>query len=282
MLYNQRIIHNDNGTLRELSRELNDLAAQTAVVNLAVTDDFLYIGSDLPFNHRFFQISVVNAVAGVLSVDIWDGEAWTAAVEVIDGTANSSGVPFAQSGVLSWTLDRNSHWNKEATTENMTGSGLTTRKIYDLYWVRIKASASMTSTTALAYVGHRFADDALLGLSYPDLIRSEILTAFTAAKTNWQEQHVLAAEEIVNDLRQRKIVWNANQVLAWEQFQFAAAHKVAEIIYRSFDGQYEEQRAAAMKAYQRAITQGVFVVDRNENGRIEQRERRPAGRLTRS
>jgi len=164
----------------------------------------------------------------------------------------------------------------------MTGSGLTTRKIYGMYWARITVSASMSASTALAYIGHRFADDNLMTVTYPDLMRSEVLTAFAAGKTSWNDQHLLAAEEILTDLRQRKILWSANQVLAWEQFQFAATHKCAEIVYRAFHGQYEEQRAAAVKSYQKAITQGVFVVDRNENGRVEQRERRPAGVIFRT
>lgn len=282
MLFNQRIIWEDGSTLRDLSRELNDAASGTAVISLDATPtDYIYIGSDLPFNHRCFTIGVANAIASVIDeIEIWDGNAWTPAVDVIDQT-EVGGKTWAQSGIISWVLDRNANWHQESTTEDMTGSGLTTLKIYDMFWIRMSVTAPITTTASLAYVGFRFAKDADLGGYYPDLVRSSVMDAHTSGKTNWDIQHAYAAEEIIRELRKARICWNPNQLFNWEQFNQAAIHKVAEIIFSGFGDAYEEQRKVAMEKYKREVNQGVFVVDRNESGRIEERERRPFTGLTR-
>lgn len=279
MLSNQRIIFDDGGTLKDKSVELNNLFTQNATVDLAVTTDYLYIGSDLPFNHRYFQVSTANTTASVMSVQIWDGNSWADAVDVIDQTS-ASGKTLAQSGIISWARDRDSSWGQESTTENVTG--LTSLKIYDLYWVRLKVSASLSATTALSYVGHRFATDDELGGYYPDLVQSDVMTAFETGKTDWNEQHVLAAEEIIQDIRRKRIAWNRNQVLDWEQFAPAAVHKVASIIMAGFGNDYKEARVSVLADYAKAMNLKIFTVDQDEDGRADDDEKRWDGGIVRT
>lgn len=274
MLTNQRIIHGDGATLRDRSVELNSIFAGAAVLDLAVTDDYLYIGSDLPFNHRYFQVSVANAVVSAVSVDIWDGSSWVAAVDVVDQTA-SAGACFAQSGFISWATPRGSSWGKEETTENVTG--LTTLKIYNLYWVRLKVSASLTGTTAMTYVGHRFATDADLGGYYPDLIQSNVMTAHTSGKSTWADQHFLAAEEMIQDIRRKGIAWNANQLLDWEQFNIAGIHRVAALIMSSMGADFVDARARSLADYREAMSVPALAVDANEDGHKDEEPKRSYG-----
>lgn len=272
MLFNQRIIHSDNGTLEDKSVELNAIFTGSATLDLALTDDYLYIGSDLPFNHRWFEVSSANAVSSTMSVDIWNGNSWNAAVDVIDQTS-SGGKTLAQSGYISWTTDRSESWGQDETTENVTG--LTTLKIYNMYWVRLKVSASLTGSTAVSYVGHKFASDDDLGGYYPDLVSSTIMDAFETSKTTWNEQHFLAAEEIIQDIRRKRIAWNANQVVNWEQFNLAAIHKVALIIMAAFGDDYKDNRLDAKKAYDEAMNLKVFAVDSNADGHVQDVEKEP-------
>lgn len=272
MLFNQRIIHGDNGTLVDLSAKVNDLFADTATIAIVAADDKLYVGSDLPFNHRFFYVSSVNAAASVVTVDIWDGSAWTAAVDVVDQTS-VAGATLARSGVISWTTARDASWGQEATTEEMTGSGITTLKIYDLYWVRLTFSGNLTGTTALQYVGHAFSDDEDLAGYYPDLLRSDVMAAHTTGKTSWRDQHCLAAEECIRLLRKKRVVWSPAQLVAWEQLNLAAIHKAAEIIYAAFGSEYEDRRALAQAKYREELDQ-AFTVDLDEDGQVDEVERR--------
>lgn len=271
MLFNQRIIFDDNGVISDLSVNLNNLFAGTSTVNLALTTDYLYIGSDLPFNHRYFEVSTANANTAVMSVEIWDGNAWNAAVDVIDQTS-SGGKTLAQSGYISWVTDRDSSWGQESTTEDI--AALASLKIYDMFWVRLKVSANLSANTALQYVGHRFANDDDLGGYYPDLVQSTVMDAFETSKTNWNEQHFLAAEEIIQDIRKARIAWNANQIINWEQFNLAAVHKVAANIMFAFGDDYKDNRAEALKQYKDALNLKVFAIDSNEDGHKTEAETR--------
>lgn len=285
MLFKQRIIHGDNGVLKDISVPLNDLlSGQTAALPIVAAQDFLYIGCDLPFTNRFFRMgSVVNAALSAISeIAIWDGGNWVPAVDVIDQTS-AAAATLARNGVVSWTTPRNSGWGQEASTENMTGSGLTTLKIYDFYWVRLRFSVDLTAGTLLEYMDFEFSNDADLGGYYPDLVNPAVMAAFKAGKTNWTDQHCLAAEEIIVYLRRKQFIWSPSQLLNWQQFTLASIHKCAEIIYSAFPGDdFEDRRALADKKYHTAMNQGSFEVDRNEDGRVEPCERRFQAGLSRS
>lgn len=271
MLVNQRIIWKDNTTLKDLSLELNDLVSQNYTIGFVAAQDNLYIGSDLPFNHRYFVVATANDVVSVASVKIWNGNDWVSAVDVLDQTAVAQKA-FGQTGILSWTTERNASWSIEDTTENI--SDLSTLKIYNMYWVKLTYSVDWKSTTALAYVGHKFAKDEDLGVyGYAELNTTDMKTAYEAGKTTWDHQHVAAAEQIVRYLRKKYIIQSKSQILDWEQFNEAAIHKVAEIIYFSFGEDYEDRRKKAEEKYYAAMNLGIFQVDRNQDGKLDDVEK---------
>lgn len=269
MLSSNRVIWNDGGTLKDLSTLLNNYLSGTKVIDLVAATDFLYIGSDVPFNHRFINVAVANAAASVPTVEIWDGNSWVAAVDVIDQTA-VAGATLAQNGILKWVTDKNKTWGKEVSTEDMAASGLQTLKIYNMYWVRLSFSGNLTGTFALKYVGHKFSKDEDLGAYYPDLNRSAVMTSFSAGKTTWDDQHVAAAEEIFLDLRQKRELWAKGQIFDWEPFTMCSVHKVASIIYSAFGEAYRAQKDDADERYESALdgalSQGI---DKDEDGHLD-------------
>lgn len=271
MLVNNRIIHSDNGTLRDLSINLNDLYAGNGALGIVAAEDKLYIGSDMPFNHRYFCVATANDQASVASVEIWDGNQWRAAVDVLDQTKDANGRSLAQTGILSWSVDKDYGWGFEETTEDIPA--LATLKIYNMYWVRISWSADLKATTAVSYVGHKFANDSQLEGYYPDLNRTAVKTAFKAGKTTWDDQHVLAAEEIIRDLRKKKVILSRNQILDFESFNDAAIHKCAEIIMRALGEDYADERASAIEDYNEALDKVYFPVDKDGDGRLDTVER---------
>jgi len=145
-LNSTRIIHKDNSVLRDYSVSLANYLSGTQVIAYVAAEDALYIGSDLPFNHRWVEVSVVSATTSTLSVSLWNGSAWEAAVDVVDETS-VAGVALARSGFVSWVPDRLKTWSFEDTTERV--SDLSTLKIYDKYWAKLSYSADLTGTTAL-------------------------------------------------------------------------------------------------------------------------------------
>lgn len=282
MLLNNRIIRKDNTVLTDLSIKLNDSHSGSENLDIVASEDALYIGSDMPFNHRYFEVSSPNLNTSAVTVSLWDGNSWVAAVDVLDQTS-VGGKTFSQSGIISWVPDRDETWTREISTEEITD--LTTLKIYDYYWVKLTFSNNLTAfvdnvdptpdtaSTALSYIGHKFAEDNDLRAYYPDLLLSATLTAFTAGKTTWNEQHIAAAEEIVKDLRKKRIVFSRNQILDWEQFNLAAIHKVAKLIFTSFGENYRVEREQAEKDYLTAIQMQVFNVDTNKNARLDLEEK---------
>lgn len=271
MLVNNRVIHSDNGTLKDLSINLNDLYNGNGALPFVAAEDKLYIGSDMPFNHRYFCVQYANDQASVASVEIWDGSSWRAAVDVLDQTKDANGRSLTQTGILSWTCDKDYGFGLEDSTEDILE--LSTLKIYNMYWVRISFSHNLNTGTLLSYVGHKFSNDAQLEGYYPDLNRSDLKTAFKAGKTTWDDQHVLAAEEIIRDLRKGKVILSGNQILDFESFNDAAIHKCAEIIMRAMGDDYAENREAAIADYREALDKVYFPVDKDGDGKLDTEER---------
>lgn len=271
MLSDNRIIWKDNATLRDLSQALSDYNSDGQVIDYVSAEDAIYLGSDLPFNHRYLEVSVVNALPATVAVEIWDGNSWVAAVDVLDETA-VGGATLARSGIISWVTPRDKSWGKEDTTENV--DDLTSLRIYDMYWVRLKFSADLTPATALKYVGHKFSKDSDLFSEYAVLSRASMMTAVKAGKTDWHEQTIVAAEYIVADVRERnRNVVSSAQIFNWQMFNKASVHRTAEIAFSNFGEDYEDDRVKAGDYYKAAMNQPSYGVDSDGDGHVDLEDR---------
>jgi hypothetical protein len=266
MIENQRIFYSDNGTLRDMSVNLNNFASGTEVIPLVATEDYIYIATDMPFNHKYFLVSTPNDVTSVVSVDIWWSRTWDPAFDVIDQTNG-----FKNSGILQWTSNRLHGWSSELDSQDVTG--ISVIGLYNMYWLRLKVSVSLKATTALQFVGNKFSNDTVLAAYYPDLSNSNLKTAFAAGKTTWDDQHFIASETIVRDLQKRNIIISQNQILSYEILKEAACHKVAEIIYTALGRSYDENRKQARKYYDETLNVKKFEVDLDADGRLSDCEK---------
>jgi hypothetical protein len=269
-IQNQRILFDDNGTESDLSLSLNDFRTGSQTLPYVNGEDYLYIASDLPFNHRYFKVKTANDESSTLSVDVWFGNEWVSAVDVIDRT-ESSGKSLATSGVVEWKTDRNKGWEIELDSEDVTG--IDKVGIYNLYWVRLSWSADLKVTTELDYIGHKFSTDDILYSYYPDLNSSSLMSAFESGKTDWNEQHFMASETVIRDLKRKNIIRSESQILNHELFVVPAIHKVAELIYRGLGKSYDENTKAARKYYDESLDLKYFNVDVNRDANLSQRER---------
>ena len=115
---------------------------------LVAAEDYIYIGSDIPFNLVQFGIGggEPNIVASVLSGQYWNG-AWTALPNFVDATQSPAGTPLAISGNISFYQTPGDFytyptgWIKNIPTSIISGSIPT----FSGYWIRLKASTSLTS-----------------------------------------------------------------------------------------------------------------------------------------
>lgn len=268
MLHDQRVLFSNNGTISDLTVNLNEFRSGTEVIDFVAAEDYIFIGSFLPFNHKQIDVSVANDTSTVASVDVWDGSSWNAAVDVIDRT-DSSGVSLAQDGVLSWTTDIDKSWGRERESTNVTG--LSGTKIFDMYWIRLSWSADWNALTALQFVGQKFSVDADIYAYYPDLNDSNLQGAFASGKTDWNDQHYIAAQRIVRDLKKNNSILSGDQILDFDMFEEISIHAVAMVVYWGL-GQYD-QHDKAKAQYENALKVGFLNLDRDLDGRLEPVER---------
>lgn len=277
-----RILYSDNGTLTDYTTNLDNYHGGTHSFSFVASEDAIYIGSRLPFNHIYLKLgSTVNAETSSMSISYWDSIDWRSAVEVIDETA-VSGASLAQSGFVSWVPDKDYGWIREDT--NYGGieiTGLTSVEIYDLYWLRINFSADLTADVTLSWAGQKFSDDDDLGTEYADLVRTSVLSAYESGKTDWEEQHIAAAKIIIQDIKKRGLIYDKQQILKWDEFTPAAVSQVAKIIYGGLGNDYLDARSLAVKDYAERIGNVLPTIDKDRNARENTYDRITQGRLYR-
>lgn len=270
MLYS-RFLKRKDTTLTDITREISNYDFGTSVVNLEKDTDYLYIGQILPFNHLYFKVSTVNDVAADLSIDYWDGTSWRAMVDVIDETSES-GVPFAKSGYITWVPNKQYIWYYDDTvinvgTEKITGLGDSV--IYDMFWIRIKASVNLKSTTALSWAGNLFSDDTNLYAEYPLFNSSSYKTSVETGKTDWEKQHVIAAKLIANDLKRNSKVITCGQILDRNDMQMASVSRTAAVIYNLLGRDWDEEYNKAKKEAAERMNFSFQKIDRGSWGRLQ-------------
>lgn len=261
---NKRILFIDNGVINEWSIALNNYRSGSKVFPYVPAQDFLYIGSRLPFNNLYIKLKVPNTTTSEMTVQYYSN-GWTDVVELIDETDG-----LKQSGFINITPNRDTSWVKQ--TDSSTISGLETVTIYDQYWLRISFDVALDVTTELDWLGSIFSDDNDIAAEFPDLIKTSVLTSYEAGKTNWQEQHVKAAQILEHDLINRGIIDGSENILDRSWYRDASVQKAAEIIFGAFGDDYIDQRKLAREEYGLRLVRRLARVDKNENAIEEERE----------
>lgn len=271
-----RIIFSNNGVLSNYTVELNNYHSGTATLPIVATEDALFIGQRLPFNSLYFKFSTANTASSVMTISVWDGNQFRNVVETYDETS-LSGATFGQSGYVSFVPDRQYSWGREDTqsssgTEQVTGLGNV--NIYDHYWVKITFSNNLDAGTTLSWIGTKFSDDNDLGSEYPDLVLSSTMTAWESGKTNWEEQHIIAAEKIAKDLKAKDYIIHKNQILNKDDFKDAAIYKVAEIAYSQMGPQFQQEKIDSKEKYESYMNKINPIIDKDIDGQIDTNEYR--------
>lgn len=259
---NKRVLFGDNGTIIDFSSAMDEYRSGSKVVPLIAAEDFLYIGSRLPFNHIFFKLNIPNTLPTSMTPKYWDGSAWVSFVESTDET-----IGFTQSGFLTFVPNRNNPWKMCST--NYSGQsvvGLESVTIYDLYWIRLEFSADFNPLTEMQWLGNLFSNDYDLGGIYPDFVRTNVKIGFEAGKTSWEEQHAIAGKILIEDLVNKGVIDDGAQILNRSDYTLASVYKVAEIICNSFGDDYADDKKGARSEYVERTSKRIQKVDVNKNG----------------
>lgn len=262
MILDQRVISNAT----DISTLVNDYRIGTAAF-VYTLGQYLYVGSILPFNNLWFEMGTANVTAATVAIDIWYSNAWSAAVDILDETSG-----LTATGRIQWNTNRLKGWDRQLDSSDVTGLPAASR-IYDFYWLRLSWSATFSAGSSLKYIGQKFGNDDILYSFYPDLNNTNIRGSFETGKTTWDEQHYMAAEHIVRDLKKSDIIKARAQILDYGLLVDAACHKVAMIVYQAFGEPYADQLKRAGDAYKDALNIKNFNVDKTQDGRLDDIER---------
>jgi hypothetical protein len=270
VLINNRVILKKAAVFTDISKVLCDPYEGLQAFTAVVADDAIYIGSDLPFNNRFFLLGKKNTIAGTVAVSFWSGSAFTAAVDVQDLTS-VGGVPFARSGLIRFDLPKNTAWSKVYDSTDITElAGVTARA---QFWAKLTFSAAFD--LEFKYVGFSFAKDSDLRTYYPQMLQETTMRAFNGGTPmqNWDALHVVAAEEVIEALKREQVVVSGNQLLDTELFKNAQCHKLAELAYGPGGLRNTDTMELAAERFQKSIAKRIFNVDENKNGRLDSVEK---------
>lgn len=266
----KRFLFSDNGTLKDYSTELINYHDDTAVIDYVATEDAIYIGSELPFNSLFFDVSVPNSNSVAPTVSHWDGSSWDEMVEILDETEG-----LTKSGHITWVPSKYERWQMEDTTgsndsENITGLGDVT--IYDLYWLKLTFSGDLSGTTALNWIGPKFCTDDDLTGEYTLFSYSNFKTGYESGKTSWEREIVLSSRLMVADLIKRKAILSGDQLLKREVLVDACVSKTAWVIFKNLGNDYKEDTERAKSEYFERLNKNNYGADKNNDGRLEPKE----------
>ena len=248
-----RILFSDNGTITDKTKELNNYHADEIDFSVVDSEDFLYISSVFPFNHIYMDITGAASTAMSYTISIWDGTTFKDVVDTIDETNG-----LTQAGFITWTPDQDEGWSPDDTEDI---AELSTVKIYQKYW--IKLSFTSTNDFSLNWLGNLFSNDDDLNDMYPDLNSTQSKASFGSGKTDWKEQHIVVARDIINKLRSRGTIIDRSQILERRQLIPPAVHHLAELIFTHFGDAFRDQRDDAKKTYTNTLNEIKLVVDKS-------------------
>lgn len=281
-LFDQRVLFSDNGVITDISASVNNYKTGTTTIEMVAGQDYIYIGTAYPWSARYFEVGTPNNADASVVVELWDSGTWRSAVDIIDLTRSASGHPLSVSGYIRFLRDRNLAWARPEKSNEI--AELSSTLIYDMYWMRLSYSATLHNNTSLKFIGSKFSEDADLYPLFPDLNQAALKTLFQAGKTDWNDQHFMAAQAIVDDLKARNLVLSQDQVLDPWAFKTLASYKVAAIIYGGLGDAYAERLKHAHSMYQETFntTFKSLNLDHSVDGTLSRGEQMVSyGRLVR-
>ena len=259
------------GSVTDITLQTSKFDSQTATIALNANVDYLYIGTSLPFNHRWFEIDSANVTAATPTIEIWWANSWVPVVDILDRT-DSSGTPMAQSANLEFTPNRDKGWDIELDSDDVTGLENAPLTYYK-YWARISYDANVSFD--LKYVGQKFSNDSELYAKYPIFNSTNLKLSWASGKTTWDEQMFAASDEVIEDLIARRIVWDRNQVLDVASLKNPCIHKCASLIFRGLGANRNpEELKDAEGKYSHAMNKKQWKVDLNADANLDPVEKK--------
>jgi hypothetical protein len=147
--------------------------------------DWMIVGGPVPFLGAALDMTAnVNTNASVMSAEYWNGAAWVALTNLVDGTIVVAGKTLSGDGMVTWTCPAAGLWAPSIINGILA------------YWVRFVVSAALSATVEIAeidlimamVVGIDVASDGdamLLRLESQDIVVTGTLVYLGTIRVNW-------------------------------------------------------------------------------------------------
>lgn len=270
----KKVYFSDSGTLIDLTTKVEDYFSTPVNIDYTTIEDYIYIGSELPFNSLFFDVVTANEITVTAAVEYWDGRDWVSMVDLQDETSVND-ISMSKNGHMTWLIDKSNGWVSEDTvgsngSENITGLGNIVA--YDLYWLRLSFDSTLTSAMTMNWIGPKFCNTADVDGEYRLLAKSVFKTSYETGKTDWEREIILASRIIVDDLQAKGTIISSDQLMERRVFKDACVTKVAELVFTNMGDDYIDDATRAKAEYKTRLNKKNYKVDIDGDGKLDKKE----------
>jgi hypothetical protein len=198
------VLFHDGATFTDLSLDMLSFGRDSAVVPLLAAAGALYFARFKPFSALYAEVKVPNAVGAFLTLEYWNGTAWTALSNVVDDSD-----AFSRSGFIQF--DTPEDW-AETTVNTLSG-----------YFLKITPSVDLTGTMALQGLNVVFSDDQDLRGIYPS-----VLNYLDSQETSFILRHENSRDRVVETIRKigRKSTAGSGKYESYDAWDFLHIEEV--------------------------------------------------------
>jgi hypothetical protein len=271
MYSEQRVFLSKSGVFEDITYEVSEFLELSETLELQA-NDYIYLATEAPFNSRYFHFLTPNDVAVGFDVQIYDGNQWFDAVDLIDETKG-----LTQSGQIRFAIDLYGERNAWGLSDSKDVTDVPADvNVFQKYWMRVKVLSTLHLSTSLSFLGLKFSTDADLFSIYPELRNTSLMNAWKTGKANWNEEHFSAADHIIMKLRDMGVIGTRSgfKIMDTQYIKLPSIHKCAEIVFTGLGPAYKDRAELAHGKFLDAMNMKYFNVDINGDGQLSKYERR--------
>lgn len=256
------ILHDDNSVFTEYSHKMAAFGKDGVTLTITSAEDYIYVGFEKPINAMYIDITTPNGAEGSLTMEYWNGSAWTTVLNKSDDTFG-----LFRSGFIRWDKEDSNGSSDQA--ENEVNS-------IAKHWYRLRPSVDRTAIV-ISGINLVFSDDYELSLEQPFISDSE----FLGNESSHIKTHAAVKREIMqkfrnkNYLKLNQISGDKEDINGWdlhdiEEVRLAATYLALSKIYYQMSDNPEDIWGMKSQDYQSKFDKYINIarlsLDTNDDG----------------
>lgn len=272
-----KIFYCDNGVFTDYTDQMRKWTSDTMTIPLTLNEDYIYIGCPHSFSSRFFLIDTVNAIASKLTIEYYYGNSNWRSVKNITDETSIGGVAFAKTGFISWDLPED--WIRtQVNSYPELPYGTNSRDDLGYFWIRIKASSTLTATAKTKWIGLIWTSQEYMKVKWPEV---DNVAYLPSGKSDWYELIEMSTGDVADDLNINNIAdYELQAKDINEMAKLTALKTLVNILIpmRSSDT-LDKMRQDFKEEYDKLLKKRFRSIDQDQNEKIDSKESQPYDNL---